>query len=131
MPWSVSNVMSIRLEFVAEALGHRRSFRALCAQYGISEKTGYKWLARFKARGPEGLSDASHVPRSCPHATPEPQRAMLIAMRRAHSSWGARKLRGVLEGQHPALSWPAPSTITTLLHREGLIQARRRRRNPV
>lgn len=128
MPWSVSNVMSIRLEFVAEALGHRRTFRALCVQYGISEKTGYKWLARFKELGPAGLSDASHVPRACPHATPAPQRDLLIAMRRAHPSWGARKLRGVLQGQHPALSWPVPSTITTLLHREGLIQVRQPRR---
>lgn len=128
MPWSVSNVMSIRLEFVAEALGHRRTFRALCVQYGISEKTGYKWLARFKERGPAGLSDESHVPRACPHATPAPQRDLLIAMRRAHPSWGARKLRGVLQGQHPGLSWPAPSTITTLLHREGLIQVRHPRR---
>ena len=52
MPWSVTDVMSIRLEFVAEALGRRRSFASLCEQYGISEKTGYKWLARFRQHGP-------------------------------------------------------------------------------
>ena len=104
MPWSVPNVMSIRLEFVAEALGRRRAFTALCVQYGISEKTGYKWLARFKQLGPAGLTDASHVPRSCPHATPDRQRELLIELRRAHRTWGARKLRGVLRGQHPELS---------------------------
>jgi transposase InsO family protein len=122
--------MSIRLEFVAEALGRRRRFTALCEQYGISEKTGYKWLARFRARGPAGLADASHTPHSCPHATPASQRELLAALRRTHPTWGARKLRVVLQSQHPTLEWPAASTITTLLHREGLIQARRRRRRP-
>ena len=130
MPWSVTNVMSIRLEFVAEALGRRGRFTALCEQYGISEKTGYKWLARFRAKGPGGLVDRAHTPRSCPHATPAQQRELLIELRRAHPRWGARKLRGVLATQYPALAWPAASTITTLLDREGLIQHRPRHRRP-
>lgn len=130
MPWSVTDLMSIRLEFVAEVLGRRRPIAALCAQYGISEKTGYKWLARFKASGPAGLADAGHRPRSCPHQTPRAQRELLLATRRAHPAWGARKLRSHLAGQHPALVWPAPSTITTLLHHAGLVAPRRRRRAP-
>ena len=128
MPWSVADVMSIRLEFVAEALGRRRPFVALCEQYGISEKTGYKWLARFRQSGPAGVADLGHRPRSCPHQTPARQRELLAACRRAHPTWGARKLRSVLEQQYPELGWPAPSTITTLLHNEGLIRVRRRRR---
>ncbi len=127
MPWSVPDVMSIRLEFVAEALGARRPFVALCAQYGISEKTGYKWLARFRQAGPAGLVNLGHRPRSCPHQTPAPQRALLVACRRAHPTWGARKLRARLAGEYPELAWPVPSTITTLLHNEGLIRARPRR----
>lgn len=130
MPWSVSDVMSIRLEFVAEALGRRRLFVSLCEQYGISEKTGYKWLARFRHEGPAGLADLGHRPRSCPHQTPPRQRELLAECRRAHPTWGARKLRSVLAEQHPELGWPAPSTITTLLHTAGLIRVRRRRRTP-
>jgi transposase-like protein len=109
--------MSIRLEFVAEVFAHRRSVAALCAQYGISEKTGYKWLARFRAPGPAGLTDAPHTPHGCPHQTPAVQRELLCATRREHPTWGARKLREVLAAAHPALAWPAPSTITTLLDR--------------
>ena len=60
MPWSQPDLMSLRLEFVAEALARRQSFTALCAQYGLSEKTGYKWLARFRTHGPAGLHDGSH-----------------------------------------------------------------------
>jgi transposase InsO family protein len=122
--------MSIRLEFVAEVFARRRSVAALCAQYGISEKTGYKWLARFRAHGPAGLTDAPHTPHGCPHQTPAVQRELLCATRREHPTWGARKLREVLAAAHPALAWPAPSTITTLLDRAGLVQRRARRRAP-
>lgn len=130
MPWSVTNVMSMRLEFVAEALGRRGRFRSLCDQYGISEKTGYKWLARFRAQGPGGMADASHQPHSCPHETAPRQRELLAALRRSHPTWGARKLRVILAAEYPELTWPAASTITDLLHREGLIQRRHRRRRP-
>jgi putative transposase len=130
VPWSVTDVMSIRLEFVAEAFARRRPFNALCKQYGISEKTGYKWLARFRAFGPDAMADAWHQTVSCPHATPARQRELLAALRRSHPTWGARKLRPVLATEHPDLIWPAPSTITNILHREGLIRQHKRRRRP-
>lgn len=129
MPWRNADLMSIRLEFVAEAFAQRRDFAELCVQYGISEKTGYKWRARFRALGPAGLLDAPHAPRSCPHQTPPEQHALLCAARRAHPTWGARKLRAWLRVEHPTLHWPAPSTITTLLDRAGLVRHRRRRRH--
>lgn len=128
MPWSVPDLMSIRLEFVAEAFAQRRPFAAVCAQYAISEKTGYKWLARFRRDGPPGLEDLGHRPRTCPHQTPVAQRALLTACRRAHPTWGARKLRARLAADYPGLAWPAASTITALLHTEGLIRVRARRR---
>ncbi len=128
MPWRIADPMSIRLEFVAEVLARRRPVAALCAQYGISEKTGYKWLARFRAHGPAGLADAPHTPHRCPHQTPSVQRELLCAARRAHPTWGARKLRAALAATHPTLGWPAASTITTLLDRAGLVRHRPRRR---
>lgn len=130
MPWRTADIMSIRLEFVAEALGRRRPFAELCAQYAISEKTGYKWVARFRAHGPAALNDQAHTPHTCPHQTPERQRELLCAARRAHPTWGARKLRARLCAQHPELVWPAPSTITTLLDHAGLVRHRRRPARP-
>lgn len=127
MPWSIPDLMSIRLEFVAEVFARRQSLAALCVVYGISEKTGYKWLARFKAGGPAALADASSRPGGCPHRTPATQVAAVVALRRAHPTWGARKLRAVLQDQQPALAWPAASTITTLLHGAALIVPRQRR----
>lgn len=127
MPWSVPDPMSIRLQFVAEALRGVRPIVAVCAAYGISEKTGQKWLARFRAFGLPGLAERSHAPATCPHRTPAPQRAALLACRRAHPTWGARKLRAACQAAAPALAWPAPSTITTLLAEAGLLAPRRRR----
>jgi transposase InsO family protein len=127
VPWRIPDVMTIRLEFVAEALGRRRTVAALCEAYGISEKCGYKWLRRFREHGPAGLADASHAPHGCPHRTPAAQRDLLTEARRAHPTWGARKLRAHLAAAHPALRWPAASTITELLDAEGLIAPRRRR----
>ena len=127
MPWRVPGLMSIRAEFVAEVLGRRRPFATLCAQYGISEKTGYKWLARFREGGPVALRDASHATRLCPHRTSDAVREAVCALRRRHPTWGARKLRALLMMESPALACPAPSTITTILHAAELIAPRRRR----
>ncbi|MFN8669101.1 MAG: IS481 family transposase [Gemmatimonadaceae bacterium] len=122
--------MSIRLEFVAEALRGKRPIVAVCAAYGISEKTGQKWLARFRALGLPGLAERAHTPATCPHRTPAPQREALLACRRAHPTWGARKLRAACQAAAPALAWPAASTITTFLAEAGLLTPRRRRARP-
>ena len=64
----------------------------LCARYGISRKTGYKWLARFEAHGRPGLVDRSHAPHACPHRISREIAQLIVAARRAHPSWGPRKL---------------------------------------
>jgi len=50
MPWKTSEPMDQRIEFAMEAL-RTDNFRALCAKYGISPKTGYKWRERLLRRG--------------------------------------------------------------------------------
>jgi putative transposase len=100
----------------------------LCARYGISRKTGYKWLARFEAHGRPGLVDRSHAPHVCPHQIPREVAQLIVAARRAHPSWGPRKLLAWLEPRHPELELPAVSTAGDLLARRGLVKKRRRRR---
>jgi transposase InsO family protein len=121
--------MTQRLTFV-QAVLHRapgQSIRALCAECGITEKTGHKWLARFAAGGPAALADRSHRPHVPAHALPPAIVAAVVALRARHPTWGARKLRAVLTHRAPAVAWPAASTITALLTRHGLIAPRRRR----
>lgn len=127
MPWQTQTPMSQRLEFIAALVAGRRPMRALCKEFGIAEKTGHKWRNRFLAGGPAALADRSHAPVVPPHQVPRAQQAALIALREAHPTWGARKLRAYLQREAPSTAWPAPSTITTLLKRAGLIAARRRR----
>jgi|SRR5258708_4579869 len=56
MPWKKSEPMEQRVEFVLRAL-RAENFRALCQEYGISTKTGYRWRERFLQRGLGGLAE--------------------------------------------------------------------------
>lgn len=128
MPWQTESVMSQRLEFVRAVL-HRApgtSIRDVCRSCGITEQTGHKWLTRFGAGGPAALADRSHAPHAPAHQVAPPLVREILALREAQPNWGARKLRDVLRREQPAHAWPAPSTITTLLKRAGLIVPRRR-----
>jgi len=103
----------------------------LCRHDGISRRTGYRIVGRWQQQGAAGLEDRSRAPHAHPNQTPAEAEAEVLALRRAHMSWGARKLRCWLEDHHPNRSWPAPSTIGALLGRAGLAHARRlRRRTP-
>ena len=101
----------------------------LCARYGVSRKTGYKWLARFDAGGRLGL--ARSEPRAA--SVPAPHRgrvgALICAARRQHPELGAREASWTGWGRASRpLTWPAVSTAGDLLARHGLVKKRRRRR---
>jgi len=130
MPWLETSPMDQRLAFVFD---HERGLYTmidLCARYGISRKTGYKWLERFAADGRRGLADRSRAPHTCPHRMPLLAAQLLVGDRRAHPSWGPRKLLDWLRPRHPDVAWPAPSTVGDFLRRRGLVKRRRRRRPP-
>jgi len=100
----------------------------LCARYGISRKTGYKWLARFEEAGRAVLQDRSRASHACPHRIAEDVAALICAARRQHPSWGPGKLVDWLRPRHPGVALPAISTAGDLLARRGLVSKRRRRR---
>ena len=56
MPWKECHVVDERLRFVARRLDGEK-MTALCAEFGISRKTGYKIYERYKDCGVEGLTD--------------------------------------------------------------------------
>ena len=80
----------------------------LCDQYGVSRKTGYKWVARYEADGRAGLNDRSRRPHHSPRATDPEIVERLCEARRRHPTWSARKLIAVLRRHHPEVAWPAP-----------------------
>lgn len=128
MPWMETHVWEERMKFVLARRGEDCPMTELCAVYGISRKTGYKWLERYEARGVAGLRDGSRARRTQARRTDPRLAALAIALRQRHPHWGPRKLRAVLRRRHPHQAWPAASTLGALLQRHGLIAARRRRR---
>jgi putative transposase len=129
MPWQEMSPMDERVQFISD---HQRGLYAmteLCARYGISRKTGYKWLERYAAEGARGLVERSHAPHACPHRVAPDLAALLLTARRGHPSWGPAKLLQYLAPRHPGVAaWPAISTVADLLKRHGLVRPRRRRR---
>ena len=65
MPWKECHVMDERLQFVARRLDGEK-MAALCREFGIARKTGYKIFERYKDCGVEGLTDRSGRPIATP-----------------------------------------------------------------
>jgi transposase InsO family protein len=107
------------------------SFAAICRRFGVSRKTGYKWLGRYAEAGVDGLKDRSRAPLSHPRAMTEEIAERCLEVRRTHPSWGPVKVRAWLARRWPRTSWPVASAIGSLFDREGLTVKRRlRRRSP-
>jgi len=121
--------MEQRTQFVEDVRRGHLSVTQLCARYGISRKTGYKWLGRYAEGGRRGLGDRSRAPHHCPHRIGDSMAELICAARTAHPDWGAEKLLDWLAPRHPAIrDWPAVSTAADLLARRGFVTKRRRRR---
>jgi transposase InsO family protein len=120
--------MEEKLRFVFEYEQGHRSMTELCQRYEIARETGYVWIRRYRERGLEGLVEQSRAAWGHGNQTPAEIEQMVLELRQAHSRWGPRKLKRILERDEPGRVWPAASTIGTLLKREGLVVARRKRR---
>ena len=131
MPWKETCVMDERLMFIAECLRGELPMTVLCERRGISRKTGYKWLQRYRSDAEYGLADRSRAPHRPAHGIDDETAQAIIAVRRRYPHFGPRKLLVILQRRHPQVAWPAASSIGDLLRREGLSAPRRRRRSAV
>lgn len=120
MPWKETTHMSERTEFIEQAKREDVNISSLCRAFGISRKTGYKWLSRENEEGPFGLMDRSRRPHHSPCRTPAEMETQVLEIRKHHPAWGGRKIRKVLETQGEKCI-PSPSTITAILHRHDQI----------
>jgi transposase InsO family protein len=115
MPWNTQTAMDLKEEFITLALQPDANRRELCRRFNISPQTGYKWLRRFQENGQDGLKERSRRPLGSPHKASAELEAQIVALRQQHPAWGGRKLSRRL-GESVA-----PSTVTNVLHRHGLI----------
>jgi putative transposase len=129
MPWKETSPVEQREKFIKDLRFGLFCVAELCDRYGVSRKTGYKWIERFEEEGRQGLDDRSRAPKTCPHRI-EPVVAYAICdARRRHPTWGPRKILQWMGPRYPAMVLPAVSTAGDLLARRGLVKKRRRRRS--
>ena len=130
MPWRRWSVTRERAQFVIEAAQGLWSVSELCARYGISRKTGYYWMARYRRTGPAGLEDRSRRPHRSPQAIDPTTVELVLEQRSVHPSWGPKKLLARVARFHPGVRLPGRSTVASWLKRRGLAKARGERRAP-
>lgn len=117
MPWECRTVEDQRKEF-AEAAEGCRNFSALCREYGITRKTGYKWVNRN--RQGQRLTDQSRTPHRSPGKTPEEVEGKILVLRDDNPGWGAATLKRVLEN-HGEIGIPSIRTVNNILKRNDRI----------
>jgi transposase InsO family protein len=131
MVWTETCAVEERMRFVVAVQKQEEPFAAVCRQFGVSRRVGYKWLARFELEGAAGLFDRSRAPLHQPQRMADDIAKRCLEVRRAHPTWGPIKVRAYLERKSGQTEWPAASTIGELFDREGLTVKRKlRRRSP-
>lgn len=132
MTWKVRSLVEARQRFVQAALRGCQSAAQLCRDFGISRKTGFKWLGRYRAAGGPGLRDRPRRPHHSPNRTAPGWVAAIRRVRQRRPHWGGKKIFAHLRRQHPQARLPKPRTLTDWLRRLRLARRPRRwaRRGP-
>ncbi|HEY2202042.1 MAG TPA: helix-turn-helix domain-containing protein, partial [Solirubrobacteraceae bacterium] len=117
-------VVDVRKQFVLRAKSSKQSFCALCREFRISRKTGYKWLARYEREGVEGLKDRSRRPRLSSRISGET--VLRVLELHARHRWGPKKLHGLLV-REKVRELPSVRTVARILRRSGIAAKKRRR----
>jgi transposase InsO family protein len=127
MPWKKVLPMEEKLSFILEVKAGARDFAAICREFQVSRRTGYRWWQRYQASGLPGLVERSHRPHKCPHQSASIWTRRVVALRLRHPTWGPKKLRVKLIDRYGARRVPAVSTLGAKLKAGGLVRPRRRR----
>ncbi len=117
MPWKDKTVEELRKEFV-RAAKTAKNFSLLCREFGISRKTGYKWVERAKQSS--SLSDLSRAPLHIPSRTPSEIEEAILCIRAENPEWGAKTILKVLEN-NGYTDLPCIRTANNILQRNGCI----------
>ncbi len=128
MPWGGVTVSEQRQRFLEDYQRQYYSVTDLAERFSISRKTAYKWIDRYREYGERGYQELSRRPHSCPWQTDPVIVEELVTLRKAHPSWGSRKLLDLMHRRHRSWQPPAPSTASLILARRGLVRSVRRHR---
>jgi transposase InsO family protein len=126
VPWKETGPMKERMKFMFTYQSDSWTMTELCEIFGVSRKTGYKWLKRYEEFGMEGLGDLSRAPHEHPNAVAPEIEEAIVELKQHRTNWGPKKLLRILQRQGPEVGWPVRSTIGAILKRHGLVRSRRR-----
>jgi len=91
-----------------------------CREFGITRRTGYKWLNREANGNP--LSDKSRKPNRIANKTDSATESLVLSVRYENPSWGGRMIHDHLVKQgHTHI--PSSRTCCNILSRNGCIEA--------
>jgi len=124
MPWRVKTVEDVRRSFCEQVLRSKESMSGVCRSFGISRKTGYKWLRRYEREGEGGLSDRRREPHRSPGRSSSVLEALVVGLKKQYPYWGPRKLHRLLYQDHPEAERAGISTIGRILARHGMVTPR-------
>lgn len=127
MPWKDCRPMDEKIKFVARLL-EGESMAAVCREFGISRKTGYKIFDRYREFGTEGLCDRSRRPYKQANQLATQTVAAIVGLKKQKPHWGAPKIRELFKRKHPTIALPATSTVHAILDRHGLVKKKSRRK---
>jgi putative transposase len=128
MPWKDSSVVGQRAALVRALLNRREPVAQVCDRFGISRQTGHKFLRRFAAQGRAGLVDGSRRPQRGRSEQGARWWRRVLRLRRTHPTWGARKLRWLLQRRFRGEGvLPAERTLQRWIARAGLARVPRAR----
>lgn len=132
MPWKATSVTDQRAKFVLDynrlVRSREMTMAALCAEHGVSRKTGYKLVARHEESGWPGLCDRSRAPLSGKHWEDPETIAAVLDVRLSFPQWGARKIVAYLRDIEPEQQWPVASVVHEWMRRAGLVEPHSRAR---
>src|SRR5918994_2827104 len=121
MPWKECHVVDERVRFVRRVLDGE-PMTALCAEFGISRKTGYKIFQRYQQIGVRGLTDRSRRPYRHANQLPSAVETLIVRLKRDRPTWGAPKIRERLAPLYPDVHRPGISTVQAVPDRHGLVK---------
>ena len=127
MPWKEKTMITERTEFALRSLQAGVNFTQLCAEYGISRRTGYKWKQRFLEDGASAMADQSRRPSKSPNQLREEEVCRIARLHERHKHWGPKKIHKLYSDRYrPA---PSLSTFKRVFDRCGWVKQRIKRKS--
>ena len=128
MAWDLVKVEDQRKELINLYYESGLSMSDICKMFGVSRKTGYKWLRRFEIDGNLGLLDLPKTPIQPCRIYSENQIETAIGLKCKYLKWGPKKILAKLQREFPDQQWPSNTWLYEIFKKQGLATKRRFRR---